>query len=266
MQAWRPIDAVIIRPPFRWSGADRGRVFLAAPSVDIGIAVRRILKRYDLRVDNVGDGKTMMMDRYAIRQRNRRNVPRTAYHPDSLGICRLKDWNVVISIYQDGFRQAIRGLEELGQVDRSPFHNVLVMKVEDAISFLEAVERKTEESTALYDAISRVAPAALNFEFRNSEEFKQKASSVLREWSQQLAGRSFHVRLHRRGAHGLRTPDTEKFLDDTVLAATSEIGMPSRISFTDPDVVIAIDTIDDRAGVALWSREDLARHRLLRPD
>jgi hypothetical protein len=30
--------------------------------------------------------------------------------------------------------------------------------------------------------------------------------------------------------------------------------------------MIAIDTIDDRAGLALWMRENLARHRLLQPD
>jgi hypothetical protein len=42
--------------------------------------------------------------------------------------------------------------------------------------------------------------------------------------------------------------------------------MPGRIAFTDPDAVVAIDTIDDRAGVSLWTRDDLARHRLLRPD
>jgi tRNA(Ser,Leu) C12 N-acetylase TAN1 len=179
----------------------------------------------------------------------------------------MRDWNVVISIFQDGFRRAIRALEELGKVERSPYHNVLVMKVESGISLLEAVERKTQESPALYDAISRVAPAACNFEFQSGEEFREKASAVLREWSQRLTGGSFHVRLHRRGArHGFRTAETEKFLDDAVLAATSEIGMPGRISFTDSDVVIAIDTVDDRAGVALWSRKDLARHRLLRPD
>ena len=40
----------------------------------------------------------------------------------------------------------------------------------------------------------------------------------------------------------------------------------SRISFSDPDPVIAIDTVDDCAGIALWTREGLARHRLLRPD
>jgi tRNA(Ser,Leu) C12 N-acetylase TAN1 len=179
----------------------------------------------------------------------------------------MMDWNVVVSIYQTGFRQAIRALGELAKVERSPYHNVLLVKVDNAISFLEAVERKTEESPALYDAISRVAPAACNFEFRSGEEFKEKAGSVLREWSQRLAGRSFHVRLHRRGnRHGLHTPDAEKFLDDVALSSASQIGMPARKSFTDPDIVIAIDTVDDHAGLALWSREDLARHRLLRPD
>ena len=87
------------------------------------------------------------------------------------------------------------------------------------------------------------------------------------EWSSRLAGRSFHVRLHRRAAqHGVRTPDPERLFDDALLAATEATGTPGSISFTDPDAVIAIDTIDDRAGVALWTREDLARHRLLRPD
>lgn len=179
----------------------------------------------------------------------------------------MKDWNVVISIYQDGFRPAMRALKELGLVERSPYHNVLEMKADDAVALLGAVECKTEENPALYDAISRVAPAMRSFEFQSAEEFKEKAASVLREWLQRLVGHSFHVRLHRRGAsHDLRTADTERFLDDKALAAMSEIGLPGRLSFSDPDVVVAIDTIDDRAGMALWTREDLARHRLLRPD
>jgi len=70
----------------------------------------------------------------------------------------VKDWNVVVSIYQTGFRRAIRALQELGPVERSPYHNVLMMKVEDPMALLEAVEKLTEERPALYDAISRVAP------------------------------------------------------------------------------------------------------------
>ena len=179
----------------------------------------------------------------------------------------MKDWNVVVTVYQDGFRRAIRALEELGQVERSPYYNVLVMKVKDAVSFLEAIERKTEENPALYDAISRVAPAERNFGFQSAEEFKDNANSVLRGWAPRLGRRSFHVRFHRRGARlDLGTSDTERFLDDAALAATSEVGAPGRLSFADSDVVVAIDTVDDRAGVALWTRDDLARYRLLRPD
>jgi tRNA(Ser,Leu) C12 N-acetylase TAN1 len=122
----------------------------------------------------------------------------------------VRDWNVIISIYQDGFRRVIHALKDLGTVERSPYYNVLVMKADHAIGLLESVERKTEESPALYDAISRVAPAMRNFEFGSADEFKEKAGSMLREWSQRLAGRSFHVRLHRRGAsHGLKTSDVK---------------------------------------------------------
>ena len=43
----------------------------------------------------------------------------------------MKDWNVVVSIYQDGFKRALRALREFGPVEPSLYHNVLVMKVDD---------------------------------------------------------------------------------------------------------------------------------------
>lgn len=179
----------------------------------------------------------------------------------------MSDWNIVISIYQDGFRRALRALQELGPVERSPYHNVLVMTAEDPMAVLQSLEQRTEESPALYDAIARVAPAARSFEFHSAEEFKNKAEAIMIEWSPRLAGRSFHVRLHRRGArYGLHTPDVERFLDDRLIDALDREGAPGAISFSDPDAVIVVDTVDDRAGISLWSRDDLTQHRLLRPD
>ena len=131
---------------------------------------------------------------------------------------------------------------------------------------LEAIERKTEENTAFYDAISRVAPAMRTVEFHSMEELSERLKPVLLEWLPRLTGRSLHVRVHRRGDRHLRTPENERLFDDLLLDAAAATGAPCKISFTDPDAVIAIDTIDDRAGVGLWTREDLARHRLLRPD
>ena len=179
----------------------------------------------------------------------------------------MKDWNVVISVYQDGFRRALRALKEYGSVERSPYHNVLVMHVEDPKALLEAIEQKTETNTALYDAISRVAPAMYTVDFRSIEEFKEKIASILIAWLPCLIGASFHVRLHRRGdRHELRTPDVEHLFDDLLLDAMAAKGARCRLSFTDPDAVIVIDTVDNRAGIGLWTREDLAHHRLLRPD
>ncbi len=179
----------------------------------------------------------------------------------------MRDWNVVISVYQEGFRRVLRALRDLGPTDRSPYFNVLVMQADDPIALLAAIERKTEQSTALYDAISRVAPATRSFEFHSTEDFVEKAMPIIGEWSVHLAGRTFHVRLHQRGAkYDFGTQDAEHLFNDVVLNATAQAGMPGKISFIDPDAVIAIDTIDDRAGLALWTREDLAHHRLLRPD
>jgi tRNA(Ser,Leu) C12 N-acetylase TAN1 len=179
----------------------------------------------------------------------------------------VKNWNIVVTTYQQGFRRALRALQEIGSTERSPYHNVLVMEVIDPIAALTAIERRTEQIPALYDAIARVAPAARTFEFPSTETFRDGATSVILEWMANLAGRTFHVRLHRRGSKlDLQTPEAERLFNDAVVGATTTAGMPARVSFTDPDAIVVIDTIDDRAGLAMWTREDLAHHRLLRPD
>jgi hypothetical protein len=92
------------------------------------------------------------------------------------------NWNIVISIFQDGFRRAIRALRKLGPVERRPYHNVLVMAVDDPIALLEAIERQTEADPALYDSISRVAPAMRSFGFHSTEEFLTRAKEINVEW------------------------------------------------------------------------------------
>jgi tRNA(Ser,Leu) C12 N-acetylase TAN1 len=141
------------------------------------------------------------------------------------------------------------------------------MTTDDPVAVLEAIEWQTSQNPALYDAISRVAPAHYHFEFHSTDEFKNQAQSIVVQWLPKLSGRSFHVRLHRRGSsRALHTTAIERFLDDVLLDALQPAGAPGKLSFSDPDVVITIDTIDDWVGISLWTREDLARHRLLRPD
>jgi len=179
----------------------------------------------------------------------------------------MQDWNVVVTVFQEGYRRALRALRALGSAERSPYHNVLVMKAEDPMALLAAVEACTDESPALYDAISRVAPAQRTFDFGSTADFLDVTKSIVCEWTPRLAGRRFHVRVHRRGmGHDLHTQDIENRLDTAILDGTASMGSPSSIGFTDMEAMIAVDTIDHRAGVSLWTREDLACHRLLRPD
>ena len=179
----------------------------------------------------------------------------------------MKDWNAIVTIYQEGYRRVVRALQRIGPTDRTHYYNVLVMKVDQPMAALETIERLTDERPPLYDAIARVAPATFLFEFDSAESFKDHAIGAMLAWSPNLAGRSFHVRLHHRGLKfDLRSQDAERLFNDAVVAATAKAGAPARIAFDDPDAVIVIDTIDDRAGIAMWTREDLARHRLLRPD
>jgi tRNA(Ser,Leu) C12 N-acetylase TAN1 len=43
-------------------------------------------------------------------------------------------------------------------------------------------------------------------------------------------------------------------------------GTPGSISFDDPDAIVAIESVGQRAGVSLWTREDLRRYPFLRLD
>jgi tRNA(Ser,Leu) C12 N-acetylase TAN1 len=179
----------------------------------------------------------------------------------------MRDWNVVVCVYQEGFRRVLRLLREIGAAERSAYYNVLVMRAEDPVAALAAIEKRADENPALYDSISRVAPATRSFDYESSDEFVSNTGTILREWSSRLAGRTFHVRLHRRGAKDdLSTQETEHLFNDVIIDATATTRSPGKVCFIDPDATIAIDTIDQRAGLGFWTREDLAQHRLLRPD
>ena len=83
-----------------------------------------------------------------------------------------------------------------------------------------------------------------------------------KEW-EALRGKTFHVRLHRRGhRRELPTPAEERFLDE----ATRATGAPGRIAFDDPDAVVAVETVGDRAGLPAWGREELRRSPFLHTD
>lgn len=181
----------------------------------------------------------------------------------------MKDWNVIVTIYQDpkSFRAALNLLRPLGNVAPSDFHNVLTMRVASIEDFLRDFSAKLAAEPGILNDISRVVPLTETFDFTGPQEFEAKARSIALSWLPRLMGRSFYVRLHRRGLKGvLMSPAEERFLDEALLAALEEAHAPGRITFEDPDAVIDLETLGHRAGMSFWTREDLAGYPFLKID
>lgn len=178
----------------------------------------------------------------------------------------MKDWNVVVTVYDArGRRAAKRALRVFGSVRSTDFFNVLAMRVADVGSFVEDFATHVDEDKALLNDIARLLPAQNTFDFATVEEFESKARDIVLAWSRELVGKTFHVRLNRRGLKGvLASQEEERFLDEAILARTTELGQTARVTFTDPDYVIDVETVGNRAGVSLWSREELGRYPFLR--
>lgn len=179
----------------------------------------------------------------------------------------MHDWNVIVTVYGEEYNHAARVLREMGKVDETSFYNVLAMKVDDVTAFIGALAKRMREAPALAAVISRVAPASHTFDFDSAQSFEEQAGSIAQGWLAALSGKRFHVRLHRRGfKHRLHSQDEERFLDHVLLDALAAAGAPGEIDFDDPDAIISIDTLGNRAGMALWTREELQRYPFLKVD
>jgi tRNA(Ser,Leu) C12 N-acetylase TAN1 len=180
------------------------------------------------------------------------------------------DWNVITTVYdQRGLRHARRFLSRYGEVSRTDFHNVLVLQVPDIEAFLAAMAVALEDNASIFNDISRIMPAHVTFSFESVAEFEDEARAIARQWADQLAGKSFHVRLHRRTGGSsvkLRSHTEEVLLDNAILQHLSETGRPGRVKFEDPDYVLDIETVGPRAGMSIWSRDDLRRFPFLHVD
>jgi len=171
---------------------------------------------------------------------------------------------VVATARQGRFAGAIRLLGGWGPVSRTEYYNVLVLRADDPRAVLGELTRMGEDAPDLLAPLARLVPADRTFDFRNREEFEARAPDAVLGWVERLKGRSFHVRMHRRGFRKrMSSQEEEQLLDAVLLRALEEVGAPGRVTFEDPDYVLAVETVGGRAGLSLWTREERARHPLL---
>lgn len=178
----------------------------------------------------------------------------------------VPDWNVTVTLAEPTFRIARNLLARWGRLRRTDYFNVAVMTVADIDTFLREFAAAVEETPGILNAMSHVVPFEHVFAFKDASEFEAKLRDLVLSYAPQLAGKSFHVRLRRRGLKGtISTPEEERFLDDLLLEALVAAGKPGRIAFENPDYVLLIETVGESGGVALWTGDDLKRYPFLGP-
>jgi tRNA(Ser,Leu) C12 N-acetylase TAN1 len=177
------------------------------------------------------------------------------------------EWNVIVTVYEDEYRAAHHLLREFGDVSASGYHNVLTMKVDDIAEFARLLAERIEEQPGILNSLSHVVPAGQAFDFDDAAEFEEQARLAVLQLVPRLAGCRFHVRMHRRGLkERMSSQEEEQLMDKVLLDALEAAGTPGSITFDDPDAIVAIETLNYRAGVSLWTRQDLQRYPFLRLD
>lgn len=173
------------------------------------------------------------------------------------------DWNVIVTVRRD-FDRALGLLRKLGAVEGTRLFNVIVMQVPDVRALLDQIaELPTDER--FFATVSHVVPIMHKVTFATADDFERKTRDVVLAWAPQLAGKSVHLRMRRRGHKGeLHGLDLEQRIGRALLGELSRLGTPGRFALEDPDAVIAIETIRDQAGIALWTRADLECYPFLR--
>jgi len=179
----------------------------------------------------------------------------------------MHDWNVVITVQDDCYNQARKILERYGKVDRTDYFNILLMQALDPRHLLDALPEDANRDPDSVAPLARVMPVFQSFTFQTAGEFEGKARQAVWDWLPSLGGKSFHLRMHRRGFKGrLSSMDEERFLDTYLLEALEMAGTEGEITFDDPDAILALETVGTRAGLSFWTREELERYPLLRLD
>lgn len=173
----------------------------------------------------------------------------------------MLNWNVVVNVHEHSFSRAYLLLKELGTVYLSDFENVLLMNVSSIPEFLAAFDTRIEQDPSLLKIASSIVPVTSTFSFQSPEEFETKAKEAVLHWLPTLTRKKFYVRMHRRGFKGvISSHQEEDFLDRLILSKLEAMGESATITAEDPDVIVAVETVSQQAGVSCWNRHDLQRY------
>ncbi len=177
------------------------------------------------------------------------------------------EFNVIVTIGSEGrYRHLLHELAPLGDFRRTEFLGVIAGRVEDTQEFLEALRSRREASVIAFQDLGRVIPLERVTVFQ-VDDFLEVAREAIRPCIAGIAGQHFYVRLERRGHKGeILSPEAEQALDTFIKEELAQRGETAEVDFDHPDAVLAMETLGDRLGVGLLTKEMRDRYDFVRID
>ena len=115
-----------------------------------------------------------------------------------------------------------------------------------------------------FQDLGRIVPIHRCFSF-TFDTFQDQVREALAPCVDILVGQSFYVRLERRDFKGrIISPEVERFFDAFLLELSEKSGGTTSIDFDDPDIVLTIETIGERCGIGVLTREQRERYTFVR--
>jgi tRNA(Ser,Leu) C12 N-acetylase TAN1 len=166
------------------------------------------------------------------------------------------DWNIIVTLKPGAaLRHEVLGaLARFGRFRRTAFRDVCMGCVEDLDALLEAIRAARAAGKPWAERIARVIPAETVLSFR-PETLQDLLKEAVTPLVARMSDGSFCVRLERRGLAGkLPSAELERAVAEHAHALAAAQGKSMRTDFSDPDFIIAAETLGEQCGLALLTR------------
>jgi tRNA(Ser,Leu) C12 N-acetylase TAN1 len=177
----------------------------------------------------------------------------------------MKEWNVVVTSQMRQEHRALQELADLGEFAHSGFTSVVVGQVRDPGEFLETLKKRWEEQAFLYPEIFGMAvPVKVMFAF-TLEHLLDRLKQAVRALGPEIQGKSFYVRVKRRGHKGeVHSQELEQALDQFLRDEVCPPGEPCRVDFDQADAIVVVEILHNQCGVGLITREMKERYPFIK--
>jgi tRNA(Ser,Leu) C12 N-acetylase TAN1 len=174
------------------------------------------------------------------------------------------DWNLVVTAHGGRRHDLIHALRPIIRLTRAGYSEVLIGNAANVDACLDGIAaRAGADEVFAAEVLARVVPVTRTFILTADVAAQLVVETAA--FLDALVAQTFHVRVERRGHRRLLQSDQlERLLGTALVEALHARGQTPRVTFTDPDLIVAVELIGDAGGIGLVPRAMRERHAFVR--